>query len=398
MKMTKVSFEKVSNWLSEVSCDEVPKDLNHESGQITETAQSKNEHSKEVQNMKSEELYAKIKNVSLDEAKTACAKLRTQISALLPGSDAETIEETLYMKLKTSGSGLQGDKADVVLVAMGPYKDNNFPKKQKALNLYRDDISVGITAETLAKLIENPKLLDPSKIFVRIDETGKAIPIDNTQFFGNPPDPKRKNPNFLKDIEEDPKRDAVFITSAGACVQGSGKFDGEVGQIAHIVGKLAVDDKGVVTRINVYKGGWKVDDVMEPAELWSQAYDALSDSPLSVPIESVWDVDNYKMVAVKGRVSAALVMKQGAGGPMIALTDIGLDEDVVAYGDETHVELKAQMDDIEKGSEAIVFGTVNKYTAKDGTPKKSLNFIGVLINPESSALASALDKLSGIDI
>lgn len=388
MKMIKADYEKVAGWLDD-------KTESPESSEVPETNVS---NCRTSENMKSEELYAKIKEVSIDEAKVACDKLRKEIAKKLPGSDPETIEETLYMKLKTAGGQVQGDKADIVLVAVGPYVDKNMPKKLAALNKFKEDPSCGISAEGLERVKANPGSLDMSKIFVRLDENNQPVPIDNTQFYGNPPDPKRKNQNFLKDIAEDLKRDAIFLTSTGLCVQGTGKFDGEPGQIAHITGKLNVDENGVITGVQVYKNGWKLDGTIDAKELWSSTYDALATSALSVPIENVWDVDKYKMVAVKGRVSIATTTRGGEGGAMIGITDIGLDEDVVGFADESDENMKAQVDNIAKGMEVILFGTVNKYKAKDGTDKKNLNIIGCLVNPESSALASALDKVSDIEI
>jgi len=386
MKMIKADYEKVAGWL-----DDKP----IESSEVPETNVS---DCRTSEIMKSEELYAKVKNVTIDEAKVACDKLRKEIAKKLPGSDPETIEETLYMKLKTAGGQVQGDKADIVLVAVGPYVDKNMPKKLAALKKFTEDPSCAVSNESMAKWKENHTLFDPAKIFVRLDENNKPIPIDNTQFYGNPPDPKRKNQNFLKDIAEDMKRDAIFLTSTGLCVQGTGKFDGEPGQIAHIVGKVNTDENGVITTVQVYKSGWKLDGSIDAKELWSSTYDALATSPLSVPIESVWDVDKYKMVAVKGRVSIATTTRGGEGGAMIGITDIGLDEDVVGFADESDEIMKAAVDNIAKGMEVILFGTVNKYKAKDGTDKKNLNIIGCLVNPDSSALASALDKIADIEI
>lgn len=386
MKMIKADYEKVAGWL-----DDKPT----ESSEVRETNVS-NCRTSEI--MKSEELYAKIKEVSIDEAKVACDKLRKEIAKKLPGSDPETIEETLYMKLKTAGGQVQGDKADIVLVAVGPYVDKNMPKKLAALKKFQEDPSCAVSNESMTKWKENHTLFDPAKVFVRLDENNNPIPIDNTQFYGNPPDPKRKNQNFLKDVSEDLKRDAIFLTSTGLCVQGTGKFDGEPGQIAHIVGKVSTDESGVITGVQVYKSGWKLDGSIDAKELWSSTYDALATSSLSVPIESVWDVDKYKMVAVKGRVSIATTTRGGEGGAMIGITDIGLDEDVVGFADESDEVMKAAVDNIAKGMEVILFGTVNKYKAKDGTDKKNLNIIGCLVNPDSSALASALDKVADIEI
>ena len=375
MKMIKADYQKVVGWLDEPT---ISSEVRETDSVAEDNAKSRSE------NMKSEELYAKIKNVSIDEAIAACADLRAKISAKLPGSSPEAIEETLFLKLKTSGGEVKGDKADIVLVAVGPYVDKNFPKKQAALNLYKKDPEKALKEKS-----------------VRLDKStspATPVPIDSTEFYGNPPDPKRPNQNYLKDIGEDLKRDAIFLTSTGLCVQGTGKFDGEPGQIAHITGRVNTDESGIVTGIQVYKNGWKLDGSVDKKELWESTYAALAESSLSVPIEDIWDSEKYKMVAVMGRVSAATITKQGAGGAMIALTDIGLDEDVVGFADENNEFIKSQIDSIAKGMEVILFGTVNKYTAKDGTEKKNLNIIGCLVNPESSDLASALDKIADIDI
>jgi len=391
MKMIKADYQRVISWLE-------PSEVQVTNSVVENNATPELESEIMSETIKSEELYAKIKNVTIDEAKTACDKLRKEIAKKLPGSSPEAIEETLFMKLKTAGGQVQGDKADIVLVAVGPYVDKNMPKKLSALKKYKEDPSCAISAEGLERVKANPGSLDMSKIFVRLDENNNPVPIDNTQFYGNPPDPKRKNQNFLKDVPDDLKRDAIFLTSTGLCVQGSGKFDGEPGQIAHITGKINTDENGVITGVQVYKNGWKLDGVIEPTELWDSAYEALGTSPLSVPIENVWDVEKYKMVAVKGRISVATTTRGGEGGAMIGITDIGLDEDVVGFADEKDENMKVLVDDIQKGMEAILFGTVNKYKAKDGSEKKNLNIIGCLVNPSSSDLASALDKVADIEI
>lgn len=389
MKMIKADYQKVIDWLE-------PSEVQETNNAETNSASMECEDMSET--IKSEELYVKIKDVSIDEAKVACDKLRKEIKKRLPGADEETIEETLFMKLKTAGGQVQGDKADVVLVAVGPYVDKKMPAKLAAIKKFKEDPACGISADTLTRWKLDHKILDPAKVFVRIDENNNPVPIDNTQFYGNPPDPKRPNKHFLEDIEEDMKRDAIFLTSTGLCVQGTGKFDGEPGQIAHIVGKILTDESGVVNGLQVYKNGWKLDGELPPEELWNEAYNALATSPLSVPIENVWDVDKYKMVAVKGRIVVATVTKDGKGGAMIGITDSGLDEDVVGFADENNEYLKSLVDNVQKGMEAILFGTVNKYKAKDGTDKKNLNLVGCLINPASSDLASALDKTSDIEI
>lgn len=391
MKMIKADYQRVISWLE-------PSEVQVTNSVVEHNTTPELESETMSETIKSEELYAKIKEVSIDEAKVACDKLRKEIAKKLPGSSPETVEEHLFMKLKTAGGQVQGDKADIVLVAVGPYVDKKMPAKLSAIKKFKKDPSCGVSAESLAKWKENHKLLDPSKIFVRIDENNNPVPIDNTQFYGNPPDQKRPNKHFLEDIETDLKRDAIFLTSTGLCVQGVGKFDGEPGQIAHIVGKVSVNPEGVIDGIQVYKNGWKLDGSVSPEDLWKEAYEALGTSSLSVPIENVWDVEKYKMVAVKGRITIATTTRGGEGGAMIGITDIGLDEDVVGFADESDEAMKAFVDTVQKGMEAILFGTVNKYIAKDGSEKKNLNIIGCLVNPASSDMASALDKLSDIEI
>ncbi len=391
MKMIKADYQRVISWLE-------PSEVRKTDSVAENNATPVLESETMSETIKSEELYAKIKDVTIDEAKVACDKLRKEIAKKIPGSSPESIEEHLFMKLKTAGGQVQGDKADIVLVAVGPYVDKKMPAKLSAIKKFQKDPACGVSAETLAKWKENHKLLDPAKIFVRIDENNNPVPIDNTRFYGNPPDPKRPNKHFLEDIEEDMKRDAIFLTSTGLCIAGTGKFDGEPGQIAHIVGKVSTDENGVVNGIQVYKGGWKLDGSIPPEDLWNEAYQALGTSPLSVPIENVWDVEKYKMVAVKGRITIATTTRGGEGGAMIGITDIGLDEDVVGFADEKDEALKAFVDTVQKGMEAILFGTVNKYIGKDNTEKKNLNIIGCLVNPASSDLASALDKLADIEI
>jgi len=336
----------------------------------------------ERENMKSEELYAKIKDCTIEEAKIKCKELRAKIKERMPELDAEKLEETLFFKLKTSGTELQGDKTDVLLVAVGPFKDSNAIRKRSALKKYK----------------ETPEAAVKSNL-VRVDkETREPIPIDDREFFGNPPDPKRKNPKFKEDLPEELKRDAVFITADGKCVIGNGKFDGTPGQYAHITGSVTE------TRINVYKGGWKAYETIDAQALWDKALSVLEESDLSVPIESVYDVKPAEgttylpTVAILGRVSGAAITNQGSGSPMIVLTDSGLDEDVFCFGEESDEDLKSEIETkYEKGMEAIVFGQPNIYVDKTGATRKNIRMIGALINPGSSQLVSALSKIDDIE-
>lgn len=352
MKIIQSNYDSVSNWLSEVP------------------------EPKEETDMKSEELFAKKKNVSIEEAKKACATIRKQIKDAFPESTPEEIEGLLSLKINTSGGTVTGDKTDVTLVAVGPYKDLNLPRKKSALNKYRDNPEDAVNHHN-----------------VRLDENKQPVPIESTEYFGKEGDPTRKkNPNYLKDIQDDVRREAIFVTSDGKhCVFGVGKFDGDPGDIASIVGRVTPD------KITVYKKGWKVTEHLTAEKLWDRAYDALADSDMSVPIESVWDTEKNKVVAIKGNIAMAAVTRDGAGGAMFRITEAGLDEDIACFGDEADDYLKGLVDNLEKGMEVIAFGSVNKYTSKENEERKNINLIGMIINPRSSELAAALSKIPDID-
>ncbi|TRZ49504.1 MAG: hypothetical protein D4S01_08440 [Dehalococcoidia bacterium] len=382
MKMIKSDFRKVSDWLSET---EEPESIS--SDQITHIPKetidpTDKEPVSDVpleEYMKSEELYASIKNCSIDEAKTECSKLRKKIESLFPGSSPETIEENLYMKLKTSGTELQGDKGEFLIVALGPYKDMNFPRKRKALNLYEKDPEVAVNQK-----------------YVRIDRENNntPVPIDNTEFYGNPPDPSRKNNNYKQDIPDDIRRDVVLLSMEGKILSGIGKLEAEPGGMGTVIGKIT-DDKVIV-----FKNGWKEHSKVSAQDLWTNTYGALANDVMAIAIEDVWEkAEPYKMIATKGKVVMLTITRQGSGGAMVALTEIGLSEDIVCFGDENDEYLKALVSDtLEKGMEVIVFGTANQYVARDGKVKRNINMVGLIPNPESSEFADVLAKMGDIEI
>jgi hypothetical protein len=262
---------------------------------------------------------------------------------------------------------------------MGPYIDVNFPRKQKCINEANND---------LATAIENN--------YVVLGENDKLIPIDSREFFGKPPDPNLPNPDFKKPIEENLKRQAVFLTSDGIVLAGEGKFDGIVGQIAHAVGRITED------KVIVYQKGWKpTGESLDPQDMWNQTYTALKDSPMSVPIESIWDVEPYKVIAVMGKVTANVATKastrQPNGGAMISISSVGLEDDVTGFAIPEPGLIATICDNLETGMEVIIFGDVNKYVTKEGQERKNVNVLGVIANPASSELAAALGNIADID-
>ncbi|MCK9459912.1 MAG: hypothetical protein M0R80_09770 [Proteobacteria bacterium] len=330
----------------------------------------------------SEELYAKIKGIPAEDAKAAVDSIRKQIAERSPGKTPEEIEKILYMKIslaKRSG----GEKAKAVIVSITSYRDVNFPSKKHALNKYA----------------ENPQLALTEGL-VRLDENRQPIPIYSKEFF----DAKKtqKNPNFRKDIEEELKREGILLIEDKSgdvfCVPFNGKLDANAGDNGIMTGKINKTDDGKLTKAFIYKEGWEPKGTSDPQELWNTTYDILSNSDMSVPIESVFDNDPGTLVAVIGKVTSIKVTKDGAGGVMVGITDIGLADDIVGFADVSNEVIKEQSENIPRGSEVIMFGTVNKYKGRDGNENQNINLLGVLLNPSSSELSGALTAIDDIEI
>lgn len=329
-----------------------------------------------------EQLYAKLKGISEDEAKAAVASLREKVKDKMPGKSSEQIEEALYMKISISGKDT-GEKANLIMLALASPRDVNLPRKKGALKKYED----------------NPQSALKEKV-VRLDSDGNPVAIDGREFFGN----DRKNHNYLKDIEEDIKVEGFALvkdekTGTVECAPVQGKFfNASPGQTGKMSGRLMRDENQAVSKIIIYKDKWMPESSLDQTELWDTAYEVLGDSQLSVPIEAVFEKESNTPVAVKGKVTSAKLTKDGEGGAMIAITDIGLDEDVVGFADQTNEVIKSQIDLLPRGTEIIMFGTVNKYTGKDDKEFKNINLIGFIVNPASTELAGALGALDDIDI
>jgi hypothetical protein len=335
-------------------------------------------------------------NWTLADAKAKVEELVAKIKVTYPAKTPEFRENLLKTAVRTITAS-KIEKIVGVCVGFTRLDDSNRFDRGKALEIYGQDPSMAIREKYVLVDKEGRVIFATDAQGKPLYDTkGQQIPVvaDHREFL-DPDTKKYKNNRWGSELPVTIQRTGYFVVNdaagKGHFVRAFGNFNVKLGDECTIYGTTSA--KGYIT-IPKTGPGVVVTKMVSDVDLWKLVNDVAQYDDLAMTLESMKGLEKNKPFVSKGTL---VRVSPSAKGAMFTLDDGTTAEAIACFPDDDLVGNEI-LENLGAGNEVIVIARTGDMEDKrnPGTLTRNANLFGFVCNPESDAVAGALDDMKDV--
>ena len=289
------------------------------------------------------------------------SELVAKVNTIMPDELPATKSNIIAIKVREAISSSKADKFNLAVIAVSDRLDANDYNKRQAIKAYENDANAAVV-NGLIKVVD-----------------GKPIPMDNKEFFDE--GRTKKNFNYGKPIKDRMQREMLVVVDGNAMIA-RGDVNIEPGSVANVYGSIGKTGNILVNS----EPTPQITRTMDAGEYYDVVYQAAKKSDIAMDVDEALSTDERGLVMVKGWVHA---ISTTSLGNVVMQLDNDTGDGLKAFSQGKYAA--RDMAKVPIGGEVIAIGRIRD--AKDPKYGRSMNCIGVVVNPKSTNIGGALDKL-----